>query len=64
MRPPAFPHTAKAPAIARAAVAPAVDAASNSYGALFDPGFFSGSKPVSLSQNFTLDSSLEPLLSI
>ena len=60
MHPAAFPHTAKAPAIARAAVAPvavtpAVDAGSNSYGALFDPGFFSGSKSVSLSQNFTLE---------
>jgi hypothetical protein len=55
MRPAAIPNAARAPAAAAANVA-----ASNSYGALFDPGFFSGSKPVSLSQNFTLDSALEP----
>src|SRR5271166_1682450 len=55
MHPAAFPHAAKAPAAAVANVA-----ASNSYGALFDPGFSSGSKPVSLSQNFRLESNLEP----
>ncbi len=58
MRPTAFPHTAKAPVIARAAVAPTVDVASNSYGALFDPRSSLSSTPVSPSQNFVLGSSL------
>jgi hypothetical protein len=63
MRPAAFPHTPKAPAIARAAVAPvavtpAADVASNSYGALFDPRLSSISTPISPSQNFVLGSSL------
>jgi hypothetical protein len=44
-------HPAAAPKEARApAVAPAVNVASNAHGLLFDPGFFSNSTPVALSQ--------------
>lgn len=54
IRPVAAPNVVEAPAVARPATV-----ASNPYGALFDPGFFSGSAPVSLAQSFPLDSSLE-----
>ena len=54
VRPVAAPNAVEAPA-----VAPAVTIASNPYGALFDPRFFSGSTPVSLAQSFPLDSNLE-----
>lgn len=55
MRPAAAPIAVRAPAV----MAPAVNIASNTYGALFDPGFSSGPKPVSLAQSFPLASNLE-----
>ena len=54
VRPVAAPNAVEAPA-----VSPAVIVASNPYGALFDPRFFSGSTPISLAQSFPLDSNLE-----
>jgi hypothetical protein len=62
LRPIAAPLGVEVPGVAPAAtpaVAPLATVASNPYGALFDPGFFSGSTPVSLAQSFPLDSNLE-----
>jgi len=56
MRPAAPPNVAKAPA-----VAPAATVASNPYGGLFDPGFSSGSTPVSLAQSVPLGSTFESI---
>ncbi|VFU10809.1 conserved protein of unknown function [Methylocella tundrae] len=61
-RPDPAPNAAKAPAAApvaeAAAATPPANVASNAYGALFDPGFSSGSPPVLLSQSFPLQSDL------
>jgi Protein of unknown function (DUF2778) len=56
VRPDAAPKVAKAPAVASA-----LTVASNPYGALFDPRFFSGSMPVSPSKSFPLESNLESI---
>ena len=57
VRPAAAPNVVEAPA-----VAPAITFASNPYGALFDPRFFSGSTPVSLAQSLPLKSTFKSIL--
>jgi hypothetical protein len=55
VRPPAQHSVVVPPA------SPAASAAQTPYGALFDPGFISGSAPISLMQSFPLEASLEPM---
>jgi hypothetical protein len=62
VRPAAVPNAVEVSAVRSAATpadTPAATAASNPYGALFDPTFTSGSTPVSLAQSFPLEAGLE-----